>query len=209
MSNRKIPPMIMDARGATMKRRLALCLAMVACIGAARAGTEGCSAPKTPEEIRRCDPGVTMVAVRKDEFFLSRGSGVFALRAGQPIERATVLVPPHPGREIDSVHPALDAIYVVAREDGSTRLLQVPLRRDGVREVGFTQKYVCHNRNCRSFPARGSIRVLAIALPAASRVVEARADPDRRGITLSLIGPARKTVTWPYDPAHAVAPPEP
>jgi hypothetical protein len=210
MSNRKILPMITDAKGTTMKRRLALCLmVLVASIATARAGTEACSTPQTPEEIRRCDPGVTMVAVRKDEFFLSRGSGVFALRAGQPIERATVLVPPRPGREIDSIHPALDAIYVVAREGGNTHLLRVPVRCDGVREVGFTQKYACHSRNCRSFPARGAIRVIAIPLPVASHVAAAHADPDERGITLSLVGPARKTVTWPYDPAHAVAPPEP
>jgi hypothetical protein len=207
MRNRKVPPMITDARVTIMKRTMSLCLAMAACIGAARAGTEACSAPKTPEEIRRCDPGVTMVAVRKDEFFLSRGSGVFALRAGQPIERATVLVPPHPGREIDSIHPALDAIYVVAREGGNAQLLRVPVRCDGIAEVGFTRKYVCHSRNCRSFPARGRIRVLAIVLPAASRVVEAHADPDRRGITLALAGPSQRQQTWRYDPPRFIAQP--
>jgi hypothetical protein len=208
MSQRKILPETTDTKGAIMKRGIVLCLAMAACLGATRAETEACSAPQTPEEIRRCDPGAT-VAVRRNELFLLRGSSVLALRAGQPLERAIVLIPPRPGREIESIHPALDAIYVVAREGGDTRLLRVPVRRDGVREVGFAQKYVCHNRNCRSFPARGAIRVIAIPLPVASRVAAAHADPDRRGITLSLVGPAQKTVTWPYDPAHAVAPPEP
>jgi hypothetical protein len=205
MSHQKILPMTKGAKAAIMKRWITLGLAMAACLGAARAGTDACSAPQTPEEIRRCDSGVTMVAVRKDEFFLSRGSSVFALRAGQSLERAIVLIPPRPGRDIESIHPALDAIYVVAREDGSTLLLQVPLRRDGVREVGFTQKYVCHSRNCHSFPARKSIRVTAIPLPAAGRV-EAHADPEQRGITLSLAGPAVRK-TWRYDPPRFIAQP--
>jgi hypothetical protein len=198
MRHRKILPMTMDAKGTIMKRGMILCLAIVACLGAARAGT--CSAPQTLEEIRRCDPNAA-VAVRKNELFLSRGSSVLALRTGQALERATVLIPLRPGREIVSIHPALDAIYVLARGGGDTHLLRVPVRCDGIAEIGFTQKYVCHSRNCRSFPAFRSNRVVVVPLPVAGSVAKAHTDPSRRGITLWFA--EKQHVAYVYDPSSA------
>jgi hypothetical protein len=191
--------MTTDAKAAIMKRKIALCLmAVVASIAVARAGT--CTAPQTPEEIHRCDPGAT-VAVRKNELFLSRGSSVLTLRIGQPLERAIVLIPPRSGREIEAIHPALDAIYVLAREGGDTHLLRVPVRCDGIAEVGFTQKYVCHSRNCRSFPAFRSNHVVVVPLPVAGRVAKAHTDPSMRGITLWFA--EKRHVAYVYDPSSA------
>jgi hypothetical protein len=179
-----------------------IAMAIAAGFGAASAESSGtgCATPQTAMDIRRCDASVTAAASRKNELFLSRGSSVLVLRAGDAFDRAHVLVPSLPDRAVEAIYPALDAIYVVVREGDVGRMLRVPVRLDGVKEVGFTQKYVCHSRNCRSFPAQKAIRVISVPLPVAGPISEALANPETRGIRLRFV--ARGVVTYCYQPSE-------
>lgn len=165
-----------------------------------------CAAPKTLAAVQTCDGNVTAIAMRKDEIFLlSRKDApafeVRAVRAGKPLDRAVVLVPSHPGRTIESVHPALDAIYVLAREGTKAELLRVPVRSSGGAEIGFTQEFTYRCRNCRSFPAQRYNRVLDVPLPYDGIVSEAHSDPLAPGITITLENTARGEMILTYVPS--------
>ena len=149
---------------------------------------------------------VKAVVVRKDEvFLLSRKDAaslqVLAVRAGKPLDQAVVLVPARSDRILEAVYPALDAIYVVAREGGDARLLRIPVRFSGAAEIGFTQDFVYRCRNCRSFPPQRYNHVVEIPIPLEGAVVEAHSDPHLSGITLGLESGTTGKTELTYDPA--------
>ncbi len=101
---------------------------------------------------------------------------VLALKAGQPLSSASILVPALPDRVIDSVHAASDALYVLARKGAYSILLRIPT---------------------------GSTHIEEIKLPFKGHVAEAFTDPRAAGITLDLESFIVPPTVFRYDPAKA------
>jgi hypothetical protein len=174
--------------------------------GSALAGDTpaGCVAGATLETVKQCDASIAAVAARKNEvFLLSRKSPsteqLLVLRQGEAYSTASVLLRDRPGRTLVSVHPAKDAIYVLAREGGDAELLRIPVRMSGGREVGFSQRYAHHCRNCRSFPMQKQIRVSELRLPGHGEVSDALASPTKAGISITMNGASEMVLS--YDPS--------
>lgn len=121
---------------------------------------------------------VTNMDVRGDEMFLLSHQDaptfkVLSLKAGQKLADATTLVPAQPGRIIQSIHAASDALYVVAREGIYSHILRIPA---------------------------GSTKIEEIALPIKGDVSEAFTDPRVSGITVNLESWALPPTIYAYDP---------
>ncbi len=102
---------------------------------------------------------------------------LLVVRAGEPMASARVVVPAQPGRLIESVAPAADGIYVVAREGLYSRLYRLA---DGAGEPEEI-----------TLPGRGSIDATTLF-----------AHPRRPGITLLFDSWTRPPSTFSYDPAE-------
>jgi prolyl oligopeptidase len=99
---------------------------------------------------------------------------VLAVKAGQPLSAAKVLVPAQENRVIESIHVASDALYVLARHRAYSVLLRLPHASGGIEEV---------------------------ALPFKGLVLEAFADARLTGITLNVQSFVVPPLTLSYDPA--------
>lgn len=99
---------------------------------------------------------------------------VLAVRAGEPLSSAAVLVPAEGDRVIDSVHAAADALYVLARSGAYSHLLRVPY---------------------------GSGAATEIALPYKGHIGEAFTDPRVAGITVDLESFVVPPAFFSFDPA--------
>ena len=78
------------------------------------------------------EDGVTNGAAAGDRLYLLSHKDaptfkVLTLKAGQPLSAATVIVPPEPGRLIESISTASDGLYVRARRGVYSELFRVPL----------------------------------------------------------------------------------
>ncbi|HUO94278.1 MAG TPA: prolyl oligopeptidase family serine peptidase [Rhizomicrobium sp.] len=86
------------------------------------------------------DDDVTGEDARGDQIFLLSHKNaptfqVLALKDGEPLSAAKVLVPAKSDRVIDSVHAASDALYVLARHGAYSQLLRVPYGSTAAEEV--------------------------------------------------------------------------
>jgi prolyl oligopeptidase len=113
--------------------------------------------------VTRAD-GVTSFDMRGDDIFLLSHKNaptfqVLTVKAGQLLSSAHILLPAQPGRVIDSVHAASDALYVLARQGAYSHLLRIPVGRTEAEEI---------------------------ALPYKGHVAEAFTDPRVPGIVISL-----------------------
>jgi prolyl oligopeptidase len=90
------------------------------------------------------DDGVTGADARGDQIFLLSHKNaptfqVLQLHAGEPLSAARVLVPAQPGRVIEGVHAAADALYVVVRQGVYSHLLRIPAGTDRIDEVALPE----------------------------------------------------------------------
>ena len=126
------------------------------------------------------DDGITGIDVRGDEIFLLSHHDaptfkVLALRAGQPLAAATTLVAPQPGRIVESVQAASDALYVLTLEGIYSHLLRIPT---------------------------GSTVATEVQLPFRGYVSDTFTDPRAPGITLTLESWTEPAHTFSYEPAN-------
>lgn len=125
------------------------------------------------------DDAVTNADMRRDEIFLLSHKDaptfkVLALKAGQALGDAATVVPADPGRVIEGIHAASDALYVRARKGAYSQLLRIPA---------------------------GTTKVEEVALPFEGHIGEMFSDPRRPGITLLLSSWVRAPAEYAYDPA--------
>ncbi|HEY1605861.1 MAG TPA: prolyl oligopeptidase family serine peptidase [Allosphingosinicella sp.] len=108
------------------------------------------------------DDAVTAFATKGDTFYLLSHAHaptfqVLAVKAGQPLAKAAVILPARPDRIVESIHVASDGLYVLARQGIYSRLLRVT--------GGKAEE---------------------IALPLRGDIAEAFSDPRAPGITFAL-----------------------
>ncbi len=125
------------------------------------------------------DDGVTSADSRGAELFLLSHKDaptfkVLALKAGQPLSSATVLVPAEPDRVIENIHAASDALYVMARRGAYSQLLRIPTGTTAIEEV---------------------------KLPFEGHIGEMFADPRAPGVTILLSSWVVAPSEYTYDPA--------
>jgi prolyl oligopeptidase len=89
--------------------------------------------------IKRED-GITALDMRGAEIFLLSHQDaptfkVLSVHAGQPLGSASVLVPAEPGRVIEGIHAAADALYVLARHGAYSQLLRIAAGTRSIEEV--------------------------------------------------------------------------
>lgn len=123
--------------------------------------------------------GVTGSDIRGDEIFLLSHKDaptfkVLALKYGQPLSAATVLVPADPARVIESIHAAADGLYVMTRTGAYSQLLRVPT---------------------------GSTKVEKIALPLNGHIGEMFSDPRVAGVSFEISSWVTPPTSFRYDPA--------
>ncbi|HEY4940522.1 MAG TPA: prolyl oligopeptidase family serine peptidase [Rhizomicrobium sp.] len=131
----------------------------------------------TPFVVR--DDGVTGADFRGGEIFLLSHKAaptfkVLSVKAGQPLSSATTLVPDEPGRVVESIHAASDALYVLVREGAYSRLLRI---------------------------AAGTTKIETVALPYQGHVSEAFTASTVPGIALSYESWTVPPSEISYDPA--------
>ncbi len=124
---------------------------------------------------------VNDIEMRGDAMFLLSHHGaptfqVLALKAGQPLSAASVLLPARPDRVVDSIHAAADALYVVTRTGAYSQLLRIPA---------------------------GSTEAQEVALPFRGHVESAFTDPRAPGVSLALESWAVPPTEFAYDPQAA------
>lgn len=127
--------------------------------------------------VERADD-VTSFAMRSDEIFLLSHKDaptfkVLALKAGDPLAEAQVLVPADPQRVIEGMHAASDGLYVLALNGAYSELLRVPT---------------------------GGNRIERIALPQKGHVAEAFADGREPGIEIYLSSWVLPPTAYDYAP---------
>jgi len=139
----------------------------------------GVNDPKTAWKpfVDRSDD-VTGIDMRGDQIFLLSHKDaptfkVLEVRAGEPLSSAKTLVPAQPGRVIEQIAAASDALYVLARQGAYSQLLRIPA---------------------------GSSKIEQIALPFEGHIGSAFADPRRPGITLDLSSWVVQPTYFRYDP---------
>jgi prolyl oligopeptidase len=125
------------------------------------------------------DDGVTSADARGDDIFLLSHKDaptfkVLQLKAGAPLASAMTLVPAEPGRVIEGVHAAADALYVLAREGEYSQVLRIPT---------------------------GTNRIEVVALPAKGHVSDVFTDPRAPGVTFALENWVSPPTLLRYDPA--------
>lgn len=99
---------------------------------------------------------------------------VLAVKAGQPLTAARIIVPARPDRVIDAIHPASDGLYVLARHGAYSQLLHV------LPDTGRTEE---------------------IPLPFEGHIGESFTDPRQPGITIALESFVVPPSSFHYDPA--------
>jgi prolyl oligopeptidase len=138
--------------------------------------------------------GVTQMDARGSEIYLLSHKNaptfqVLALKAGQPLASAKILVPVDPGRVIEGVHAASDGLYVVAIKGAYSQLLHV---------------------------AYGSGKIDEIALPSKGHISAGPASPSispagscRRPNIATIPGPANSPISRSAPMATSIPPPSP
>jgi prolyl oligopeptidase len=124
------------------------------------------------------DDGVTSADSRGAEFFLLSHKDaptfkVLALKAGQTLSQATTLVAAEPGRVIESVHAASDALYVTARKGAYSELLRIPT---------------------------GTTTIEAVKLPFEGHIGDMFSDPRAPGVTISISSWVVAPAEYAYNP---------
>jgi prolyl oligopeptidase len=124
------------------------------------------------------EDGVTAAQVAGDAIYLLSQKNaptfqVLRVRFDEPFSSAKVLLPAAPDRVINSVWPAADALYVVARRGAYSILLRIP---------------------------HGSTEAEEIVLPFKGHIEEAFSDARETGITISLQSFVVPPTTLAYDP---------
>ncbi|HXV00060.1 MAG TPA: prolyl oligopeptidase family serine peptidase [Caulobacteraceae bacterium] len=125
------------------------------------------------------DDGVTGLDIRGGDIFLLSHKDaptfkVLQLKAGAPLSSAVTLIPVQPGRVIEGVHAAADALYVAAREGNYSRLLRV---------------------------ATGSNKVEEVVLPTKGHISDVFTDPRTPGVTFALENWVLPPTTLHFDPS--------
>jgi len=133
-------------------------------------------APWTPF-VDRAD-GVTGLDMRGGEIFLLSHKDaptfkVLVVAAGSPLSSAATLLPAEPGRVVEGIHAASDALYVVTRQGVYSHLLRIPA---------------------------GSSRAEEVALPVKGHISDVFTDPRTPGITFSLEGWVMPPTEMTYEP---------
>jgi prolyl oligopeptidase len=123
--------------------------------------------------------GITGGDIQGDEIFLLSHKDaptfqVLALKAGQPLSAAKVLVPARADRIITDLHVAADGLYVVASDGVYSHLLRVPTGTDKIEEIAL--------------PAKGHIGALF-------------SDPRVPGFDIDLSSWVLQPTEYAYDPA--------
>jgi prolyl oligopeptidase len=124
------------------------------------------------------EDGVTAVDGRDDTLFLLSHKDaptfkVLALKAGQPLAAARVLVPAQAGRVIESIHAASDGLYVVASQGVYSQLLRVDYKTG---------------------------QATPIALPTRGHIGEAFTDQRLPGIAIDFSSWIVQPTEYAYDP---------
>jgi prolyl oligopeptidase len=122
---------------------------------------------------------VTNVAMRGGDIFLLSHKDaptfkVLGVKAGEPLSSAVTLVPAQPGRVIEGLYAASDALYVLARQGAYSQLLRIPT---------------------------GSDRIEQVALPFEGHIREAFADPREPGVVVGLSSWVVQPTYLRYDPS--------
>jgi prolyl oligopeptidase len=125
------------------------------------------------------DADVTRLDTRGDDIFLLTHKDaptykVLALKYGEPMSAAKVLVAAEPDRVIEAIHAASDGLYVLARKGAYSELLRV---------------------------LTGSTRIEEVALPTRGHIAEAFTDPRKPGIDIYLSSWVLAPTEYRYDPA--------
>ena len=120
---------------------------------------------------------VTSIHMRGDEIFLLSHKDaptfkVLTVKAGQPFSAAKTLLAAQKERVIDSIRPASDALYVIARQGAYSQLLRIPT---------------------------GQTRAEEITLPFRGYIGNAFADPRVPGLSLSVESWVRAPSEYRYD----------
>jgi len=123
--------------------------------------------------------GVTGGDIQGDDIFLLSHKDaptfeVLALKAGQPLSAAKVLVPARADRIITDLHVAADGLYVVTSDGVYSHLLRVPKGTDKIEEIAL--------------PSKGHIGALF-------------SDPRMAGVDLDLSSWVLQPTEYAYDPA--------
>ncbi len=123
--------------------------------------------------------GITGGDIQGDEIFLLSHKDaptfqVLALKAGQPLSAAKVLVPARADRIITDLHVAADGLYVVTSDGVYSHLLRVPTGTDRIEEIAL--------------PAKGHIGALF-------------SDPRVPGLDIDLSSWVLQPTEYAYDPA--------
>jgi prolyl oligopeptidase len=124
------------------------------------------------------DDEVTAMDMRGNEIFLLSHKDaptfkVLELKAGEPLSAARTLLAAQPGRVIEKVAAASDALYVLARRGAYSHLLRIPAGGDKAEEV---------------------------ALPFEGHIDEAFTDPRQPGVTIGLSSWVVQPTSFRYDP---------
>ncbi|HUO98671.1 MAG TPA: prolyl oligopeptidase family serine peptidase [Rhizomicrobium sp.] len=98
---------------------------------------------------------------------------VLALKAGEPLSAAKVLVKAEPARVIEAIHAASDGLYVLARAGAYSQLLRIPT---------------------------GTTRLEEIALPFKGHIGDTFTDPRKPGLTFEISSWVVPPTTFRYDP---------
>ena len=99
---------------------------------------------------------------------------MLALKAGQTLSQATTLVAAEPGRVIESVHAASDALYVTARKGAYSELLRIPT---------------------------GTTTIEEVKLPFEGHIGDMFSDPRAPGVTISMSSWVVAPAEYAYNPA--------
>lgn len=86
------------------------------------------------------DDGITGADARGNQIFLLSHKNaptfqVLAVKAGEPLSKAKVLLPVQADRLVESIHAASDALYVLTRQGLYSRLLRIPANGQMTEEV--------------------------------------------------------------------------
>lgn len=124
------------------------------------------------------DDEVTSMDMRGNEIFLLSHKDaptfkVLELKAGEPVSAARTLLAAQPGRVIEKVAAASDALYVLARKGAYSHLLRIPVGSDKAEEV---------------------------ALPFKGHIGDAFTDPRQPGVTIDLSSWVVQPTSFRYDP---------
>lgn len=138
--------------------------------------------------------------MRGKETFLLSGNDttLIGFATGKP-STAYVIIGPRPDRTLESVHPAADGLYVLARKGAQELLLRIPAQADGDMAPAMPPKIASGCRNCRAFPVLRVHQISDIALPDGT-IAAILADPRTPGITVVLERPAGRKILR-YDPS--------